>query len=121
MRRRSHSERGESQLGCLFGLVLLALGVLVAYKMIPVKVNAAELRQVVVDEAKSAGTHSDDHIREAILQKAKENGFNVTPEDVTITRDHSEITVEVQYVAPVQFPGYVYQWHIRHYAHNPIF
>jgi hypothetical protein len=121
MRHRSRSQRGESQLGCLFGLVLLALGGLIAYKMIPVKVNAAEVRQVVVDEAKSAGTHNDDQIREAILAKAKENGFDVSKDDISITRAQSEITVEVKYDAPIQFPGYVYHWHITHYAHNPIF
>jgi len=40
------SEAGEGKFGCLVGLILLAIAGMVTYKMIPVKVKAAELRQV---------------------------------------------------------------------------
>ena len=33
----------------------------------------------------------------------------------------SEITVDVSYVIPIEFPGYTYQWHLDHHAQNPIF
>jgi hypothetical protein len=119
--RVSRRERGEGNFGCLVGLIFLALAIFVAYKMIPIKVKNAELRQVVVDEAKSAGSHKDDQILKAILFKAQENNLPVTEEDVSIKRANSEITVDVEYVVPVQFPGYLYQWHIHHHAQNPIF
>jgi hypothetical protein len=89
--------------------------------MIPVKVKAAELREVVQDEAKSAGTHGDDRIRAAILAKAKENSLPVSDEDIKINRTVTEITVDVNYVVPIAFPGYTYNWHIQHYQKNPIF
>ena len=119
--RMSRRERGESQFGCLIGLILLALAIFVAWKMIPVKVKAAELRQVVVDEAKSAGTHNDERIRAAILAKAKENNLPVADENVVIVRSNSEITVTVTYTMPIAFPGYTYNWHLEHEAKNPIF
>jgi hypothetical protein len=118
LRRR---ERGEGQLGCLVGLILLAIGVFVAWKMIPAKVRAAELRQTVVDEAKSAGTHNDGRIRDVILNKAMENKLAVTEENIKVSRANSEITVDVDYVIPVEFPGFTYQWHQHHHAKNPIF
>jgi hypothetical protein len=121
MRRRKYGETGEGQAGCLFGLILLALALFIAWKMIPVKVHAAELRGTVVDEAKSAGTHDDKRILAAILDKAKDEGLPVTAEDVTITREKGEITVDVEYVVPIDFPGKTYQWHIKHHAQNPIF
>ena len=114
-------EKGEGQFGCLVGMILLALAVFVAYKMIPVKVKNAELRQVIVDEAKSAGTHRDDHILAAILQKAREDNLPVTEANVEIKRANSSISVDVDYTIPVDFPGFVYQWHIHHHAENPIF
>lgn len=119
--RFSRSQRGEGQVGCLFALILLGIAAFVAYKVIPLKVKAAELHQEVVDEAKSAGTHSDDRIRELILAKAREDNLPVTEDDIKINRANSEITVEVDYVVPIEFPGYTYKWHIEHYAHNPIF
>ena len=119
--RRNRRERGEGNFGCLVGLILLALAIFVAYKMIPIKVKNAELRQVIVDEAKSAGTHNDDKIRGAILSKANENGLPVTEDQIIIKRAANEIAVDVEYVVPVVFPGYTYQWHIHHAVQNPIF
>jgi hypothetical protein len=119
--RFKRSERGEGNFGCLVGLILLAIAIFIAYKMIPIKVKNAELRQVVTDEAKAAGTHKDDQIMRAILAKAEENKLPVTEDNVKIHRGSNEITVDVEYVVPVEFPGYTYQWKIRHLAQNPIF
>jgi predicted membrane protein len=121
MRQRNRREAGEGQLGCLIGLIVLLLALFVAYKMIPVKVKAAELRQTVVDEAKSAGTHNDDVIRANILYKAKENGLPVKDEDIKIKRGSGQITVDVEYDVPIDFPGHTYVWHLHHSADNPIF
>lgn len=114
-------QRGEGQIGCLLGLIFLGIVAFIAYKVIPVKVKAAELAQEVTDDSKSAGTLSDDKIRAAILAKAREDNLPVTEDDVKIARANSEITVDVNYVVPIEFPGYTYQWHIEHYAHFPIF
>ena len=119
--RKSRGERGEGRLGCLVGLILLGVAIFVAWKMIPVKVKAAELRQTVVDEAKSAGTHNDDRIRGAILSKAREDNLPVTEQDITIVRGNGDISVTVVYTIPIVFPGYTYNWHIEHSATNPIF
>jgi len=119
--RKSRRERGEGKLGCLVGLILLGVAIFVAWKMIPVKVKAAELRQTVVDEAKSAGTHNDDRIRGAILKTAREDDLPVTEDNIKIVRTANEITVTVTYTIPIAFPGYTYNWHLEHEARNPIF
>jgi hypothetical protein len=118
--RMSRRERGESQFGCLIGLILLGLAIFVAWKMIPAKVKAAELRQTVVDEAKSAGTHNDDRIRAAILAKAREDNLPVTEDNIKIVRGNNEITVTVTYTIPLVFPGYTYNWHIVQEERSPI-
>ncbi|MGZ7030871.1 MAG: hypothetical protein ACXVIJ_02775 [Thermoanaerobaculia bacterium] len=119
--RRSRRESGEGQLGCLFGVALLLLAVFVAWKVIPVKVRAADLRQAVVDEAKSAGTHNDEQIMKYILAKAADQDLPVTEDNVKISRRQNDITIDVNYVMPIEFPGYTYNWHINHHAENPIF
>ncbi len=119
--RFRRGEKGEGQMGCLVGLIILAIGVFIAYKLIPVKVKAAELRQEVVDEAKSAGTHNDDKIRANILRKAREDDLPVTEDNIKISRGNNEISVDVEYTVPIEFPGYTYQWHVHHSAQNPIF
>src|SRR5438105_13891385 len=119
--RISRREKGEGNVGCLVGLLILAIALFIAWKMIPVKVKAAELRQTVVDEAKSAGTHNDERIRAAILAKAREDNLPVTENDIKIVRNVGEITVTVTYTIPIVFPGYTYNWHLEHEAKNPIF
>ena len=119
--RSRRRERGEGRVGCLFGLILLALAVFIAWKMIPVKVRAAELRQVVTDEAKAAGTHDDGRIKGAIMSKVYDTKLPVTEDDIKISRRSGEITVDVEYDVPIDFPGFVYKWHQHHHAENPIF
>jgi hypothetical protein len=119
--RVRRGERGEGKLGCLFGLILLAIAALVAWKMIPVKVRAAELRQVVVDEAKAAGTHNNEQIMGAIITKVRDTRLPVTEDNVKIVRNAGQITVDVEYDVPIEFPGFTYKWHQHHHAENPIF
>ena len=121
MRRRKWSERGEGQMGCLVGLVLLAIGIFIAYKMVPIKVKAAELRQEVIDQAKAAGMRGDDKIMAAILRKAQDENLPVGEDNVQIHRTANTITVDVDYTVPVDFPGFKYQWAFHHHAENPIF
>ena len=118
---RRSGQKGEGQLGCLFGLALLLIAIFLAYKIIPVKVKTADLRQTVEDEAKSAGTHNDDRIRKSILEKADENNLPVTDDDIEIKRTGNEIQVDVDYIVPVEFPGRTWEWHQHHHAENPIF
>ena len=120
-RSRIRSQKGEGKVGCLIGLILLLIAVLVAYKMIPIKVKSADLRDTVQDVARSAGQHNDKWIATAVLQKAQSLELPVTEEQIEVVRANSEIRVEVDYTVPVKFPGYVYQWHFHHKAENPIF
>ena len=70
--RRTRNQAGEGQGGCLIGLILLVAVGFVSFKMIPVKVKTAELRQAVQDQAKGAGLprHSDGYIMKVLLAKA---------------------------------------------------
>lgn len=119
--RGFRGQRGEGQFGCVVGLILMLIAAFVAYKMVPIKVRAAELRQEVVDEAKSAGTHNDKRIMAIILKKAEDVNLPVAEENVDINRHGDNIVVDVQYVVPVEFPGFTYQWKFHHRAENPIF
>jgi len=119
--RRSRRESGEGQIGCLIGVVLLLLAVFVAWRVIPVKVRAADLRQTVQDELKIAGTHSDAQITKYILAKAVDVDLPVTEDNIKINRRTNDISIDVDYVIPIAFPGYTYNWHVHNHYENPIF
>lgn len=122
MRRRNRRESGEGQLGCLVGIVLLLVAVFVAWRVIPVKVRAADLRQTIQDQAKSAGQTTDAAMVKYIVAKAADLQLPVTEDNIKIVRRaDKDINVDVNYVVPIEFPGYVYQWHLHEHAENPIF
>ena len=118
---RNRWQRGEGQFGCLVGLVFLLIAGLIAYRMIPVKVRAADLRETVVSEARSAGQHRDKTIIGNIVSKAKQLDLPITEQDVHVRRANNYIYIDVAYTVPVQFPGYTYNWHFEHKAENPVF
>jgi len=118
---RNRRERGEGQFGCLIGLIILLVACVLAYKLIPVKVKAADLRETVVDEAKSAGQHDEKVIMRNILRKADELDFPVSESNVKIKRKSTYVTIDVTYAVPVDLPGYTFNWNFHHHTENPIF
>ena len=118
---RNRRERGEGQFGCLVGLVLLLIAGLVAYKLIPVKVKSAEMRDAVVNEAKSAGRHNDRTIMFNLMGQAKHLELPISESDIKINRANGYIKIDVKYTVPVDFPGFVYKWNFHHNYENPIF
>ena len=121
MRRFRRGEAGEGQLGCIVGLLVLVAMFYVAYKMIPIKVKAADLRQTVTDESKAAGIRNDKQIRENILSKAKELELPVDTDNISIERFANTMHIDVKYTVAVDFPGYTYNWEFEDKVENPIF
>jgi len=118
---RKRHEIGEGQMGCLVGLVVLAFAALLAFKLIPVKVKIAEVRGTMDNESKMGSQHDDGRIKYAILQKAHDEGLAMTEDNITIKRLGSNIYIDIDYVIPVQFPGYLYKWHVQNHVENPLF
>lgn len=121
MRRSTRSQRGEGQLGCIFGLIVLLAAGYVAFKMIPVKVRAVELRDEIVDTARSAGMYKEPQMRKKIMAKAEELELPLEPSDLVVRKGNNRVYIEATYTVPVEFPGYTYQWTFNHVAENPVF
>ena len=119
--RMRRGQRGEGKVGCLIGLVVLLIAGLIAYKTIPVKVKAAEMRDIVQDEARSASMQSDKQIVGNILAKAKANNLPIVENQIKVVRSGGYIHIDLDYTVPVKFPGYTYNWNFHHSAENPLF
>ncbi len=109
MRRQS----GQGKIGCVLWVLFFAVAGLVSYKMIPVKIQTAELYDFMVEQAQFAGKLSADAIKKNILAKAHELDLPVDEKGVQVMRDRDHVRMEVVYTVPVEFPGYIYQWHFQ--------
>lgn len=119
---RRRSERGEGNLGCILWLLALGLVILIAWKAIPVKLQSAELYDHMDELAKfSARRSSIEDLEKSILNRARELRIPLEKKNITVSKTGQRIYMEVEYVIPVEFPGYTYPWHFRQTLDRPIF
>jgi hypothetical protein len=119
---RRTAQRGEGNLGCIVWLLVLAIAVMISWKMIPVKVNNAELVDFMTEVAQfQSAQKTPEEISKIIIARAGELGIPLTKENITVTKTRDRVRMTVDYTMPVQFPGYTYNWHFRHELDRPIF
>ncbi|HVS01747.1 MAG TPA: hypothetical protein VMT16_03180 [Thermoanaerobaculia bacterium] len=118
---RIRRQSGEGKLGCIFWLLLLAAASLVAYKMIPVKVQSAQLHDFMVEQARFSYSRGAGQIKKSILQRARELDLPLTDKQLRVRKDRGHIRMEAQYTVPIEFPGYTYEWEFQHQVDRPIF
>lgn len=122
MLRRRSSERGEGNLGCILWSLALIVGVLIAWKAVPVKVASAELYDYMDELARfSAARDSEEMLQKKILTRAGELRLPVVKENITVSKANERVRMTVKYMVPLEFPGYTYEWNVEHELDRPIF
>lgn len=114
-------QSGEGKIGCIFWLAALAIAGMVAYKMIPVRIQSAELYDFMVEQAKWAANRPPDAIKKSIVERAQELNLPVDPDKVQVQRHGDRIKMEAKFTVPVEFPGYTYNWEFHHLVDRSIF
>lgn len=120
MRSRS-AERGEGNLGCIFWLLVLAVIGLILWKAVPVRVATAELYDFSVEQTKFSAKASPEELKRRVLNKAKELNLPVNPKQVEVEKTRDRVIIRLNYMVPLDFPGYTYEWKIEEEIDRPIF
>lgn len=120
MRRMSHA-RGDSKVGCAIWMILLAIFVLVCYKMVPVKIASSTLQDFMNEEAKFAGNRKAEQIKKRVLERAQELKIPLDPKKLDVKRHQGRVRMVATYTVPVEFPGYTYYWDFELLVDRPIF
>jgi hypothetical protein len=119
---RKSAERGEGNLGCILWLVLLAIGVMVAWKAVPIKVKSAELYDYMDEIAKfEAGRRTQEEIEKALLNRANQLGLPLDKKGIHVDKQRDRIIIDVEYTVPLEFPGYTHQWKFKQHLDRPLF
>ncbi len=103
-------QAGDSKLGCILWTLLLAAGVLIGWKAIPVKVATSELYDFMVEQAKWAASTPEETLKRRIVDKAKELDLPLEPRGVTAERAGDKLRMRATFTVPLEFPGYTYNW-----------
>ncbi len=116
-------ERGSNNIGCFIGLVLVLAVVFAGVKAVPVRLAVAELQDFCEREGEQASLprFSDDKITDAVYSKAIEEHLPVKKEDIKVSRDASQVHIEVKYRVVIDFLVYQYNWDVEHKVDRTLF
>ena len=115
-------EAGEGRLGCIFWTLVLVVGIVVAWQMVPVKVRTAELYDFMTDQANFAASVPEDALKKRILDKANDLDLPVGSKNLSVTKSRDRIKMHTEYTVVVEFPlGFTYDWEFVHDVDRPIF
>ncbi len=119
----ANGQRGKGNVGCIVGLLVLVVAVVVAMKAVPVKVAVAEMQEFCERQAEGASLprNTDEAIENAILAKAKSLNLPLKAEDLKVWRDGTNVHVEAKYRVVIEFPFYTYNWDVSHKVERVLF
>lgn len=119
--KRFANSRGAASFGTIVWILLLAASVYAAYKFVPPYVSYYMLKTDVENEAKVAHMYMDQSIASRLLKKAVSWSVPIEQEDIEIARSGAEITVAIEYVETVDFPGgYVKELQFSIHVEEPL-
>lgn len=116
------SMAGTGRVGCVVWLALLAIAVLVASKVVPVKMKTSEFYDAMTEQAQFGSIKNDASIQAELFRKAQELQLPLKKEDIVVRRDMGYVYVEVHYKLPIEFPIYgTYIWNEDDKVQRPLF
>ena len=117
-----NGQRGEGRAGFLITLTLFLAGVFVAIKIVPVRVDGYQFREVLREEARYAAVHRNDAaVIKRIIDTAEAMDIPLERKNLKLRRTQVAITITADYEKPVDLKlgTYTYRFHTEQGA--PIF
>jgi hypothetical protein len=105
----------------MFWVVVLIVGALIGFKVVPVKFASAKFYDYMYEQAKYAQEAKPDEIKKIILRKARELRLPVDPKKVVVKKRGGRILIQAEYTVELEFPGYTYVWNFEEEIDEPIF
>ena len=113
---------GKGNVGCLFGLLIVAALGYLGYKFVPHYVSHFELKDALNEIAvyRAAGTRGSEKqtIQEEVIAKAKGLGIQLKREDIKVRQEEEKVYITVKYTVPVDLPNQVYDLNFEFTGHN---
>jgi len=116
------AEAGTGRVGCVIWVGLLAIGVFIASKIVPVKMKTSTFYDAMQEQAQFGSIKGDAAIQAELYRKAQELQLPLKKDEIVVRRDMGYVYVEVHYVLTVEFPIYgTYVWHEDDKVQRPLF
>lgn len=115
-------QRGEGRIGCIFWALVLIIGVVAAWEIVPIKMRSMEFYDFMQDQASTATyDRNTDAIKKRILARAAALDIPLDKDDLLVERHGDNIRMRATYTIPAEFPGYTYYWTFEHEIDRPLY
>ncbi len=115
-------QNGEGRVGLLIALVLLAAGIFVGVKIIPVRINAYEFGDFIQEECRFAAVRNQDaEVEKRILAKAAALEIPLKKKDLSVKRTSGEMVITASYEQPIDLKVTVYNYKFYRRERAPLF
>jgi hypothetical protein len=120
---RTARQEGKGNIGCLIGLVVFALIVVIAINAVPVKIAVAEFKDEATRLAEQAAlpTNTDAKILEKLLLKAQELKLPVGKEQIAIRRGSESVDIEYKFTTTLDLLVVKRDWVVDEKINRPLF
>jgi hypothetical protein len=116
------TERGSARLKFLMVIAVIGIIAYTGYLYVPVAYQAYLLKDLMqhdVDVAAAAG-YPPSWVKDQLTKAGKD--YDVPPDAViNPTQRENRVEVRVQFVRPIEFPGFTYQYNFDHTARSTTF
>jgi hypothetical protein len=117
-----NGQRGEGRTGFIITLAVFLIGLFLAVKIVPVRVDGYQFKEVLREEARYAAVHrNDEAVRDRILDTADAMNIPLQKENLKIRRTQVEVIISASYEKPVNLKVGTYTYKFREEQKAPIF
>lgn len=118
---RRFGQRGEGRIGCILWLAVVIIAVMIAVKVVPVKLTDVEFGDYIEEQAQFAGRTSGETLRARILKKAKELEIPLEKKNLKVKKSMSNVEIEASYVVTLDFGFYQHDLKLDHEISRKLF
>ncbi len=122
MRQRGIA-RGEGKIGCIFWSLAGLLFVLVAIKVVPIKIATMKLEDYMVELAMSprARTADNGFFEREIESKAKYLKLPIPRKQIRAKKYPERVVMDVEFTVPVDILSFTYDWNVEIHVDRDVF
>jgi cell division protein FtsL len=116
----SRNERGEGKLKAIIVTVILLIGIIAAWKVVPPYAAKYQLQDKINELALYANAQhqTEDQIRETVLKTVQDLDIPAKREDIKVTATGNRVTIVVDYIVPVDILTYHVDLHFTPTSEN---
>ena len=122
MRQRG-TERGEGKIGCIFWSLAGLLFVLVAVKVVPIKIATMKLEDFMIELAMSprARTADNGFFEREIHNKSKLLDLEIPRKQIRAKKYPERVVMDVEFTVPVDIISFTFDWDVKIHVDRDVF